>query len=195
LSAGDSVAIVAIFASLALAAALRDISYALRAACTTGALAFLYGYFGQTGTGLLAHRLLGVLAGSIIGIAAAWFVLPVRTTDIARLRIAALLAATSDVAASAMVGTSDHAMLERLAAADRELAVLTPTTRAAHRFGCGPARRLDRAVNHARSLADQVAAIATPQRASDPPGDPSPELADLARQVSSARRALRDGGA
>ncbi len=91
LQPGDSVAIVAIFAILTLAAALREISYACRAACTTAALAFLYGYFGQGGTGLLADRLLGVAVGAAIGIGAAWFVLPVRTTDITCLRIAACL--------------------------------------------------------------------------------------------------------
>jgi uncharacterized membrane protein YccC len=160
---GDSLAIVAIFAILALAAALREIGYAYRAACTTAALAFLYGYFGQGGPGLLAHRLLGVLAGAVIGIAAAWLVLPVRTTDITRLRVGALLAAAAALATSATAGAPDNAALSRLAAADRELAMLTPTLRAARRFGIGAARRLDHTVTRARALSSEVTVIATSQ--------------------------------
>jgi len=189
LAPGDSVAIVALFAILALAAGLREISYVYRAACTTSALAFLYGYFGQTGSNLLAHRLLGVLAGSIIGAAAAWFVLPVRTTDITRLRVGALLAAASDVATSAAGGRTDHAALSRLAGSDRELAALTPTVRAARRFGLGPARRLDNSVTHARSLANSATTLATRTVG---PDDTGHEFADLTRQINHARRSLRE---
>jgi uncharacterized membrane protein YccC len=195
---GDSLAIVAIFAILALAAGLREISYAYRAACTTAALAFLYGYFGQGGTGLLAHRLLGVLAGAVIGVAAAWLVLPVRTTDITRLRVGAPLAAATALATSAAAGAPDNAALSQLTAADRELAALTPTLRAARRFGTGPARQLDHTVTHTRALASEVTAIATSQPGTDngatPPGA---KLADLTRQITRARRAIRTqpGGA
>jgi hypothetical protein len=163
---GDSLAIVAIFAIIALAAGLREISYAYRAACTTAALAFLYGYFGQGGTGLLAHRLLGVLAGAVIGVAAAWLVLPVRTTDITRLRTGALLAAAADLATSAARGAPDNAALARLTAADRELAMLTPTLRASRRLGIGAARKLDHTATHARALATEVTAIAASQPSS-----------------------------
>ena len=194
---GDNLAIVAIFAILALAAGLREISYAYRAACTTAALAFLYGYFGQTGTSLLAHRLLGVLAGAALGIAAAWFVLPIRTTDVTRLRVGALLAAADDVATSTAAGAPDDAALDRLTASDRELAAVTPTLRAARRFGLGSARQLDRTVTRARVLAQEVTAIAArpPGPATDSVTDADaalgPKLADLARQITRARRALR----
>ena len=66
-----------IAAGIALAAALREISYACHAAATTAALAFLYGYFGQGRASLLGHRHLGVAVGAVIGIGVAWFVLPV----------------------------------------------------------------------------------------------------------------------
>lgn len=191
LPAGDSLAIVAIFAILALGAALREISYAYQAACTTAALAFLYGYFGQGGTGLLAHRLLGVTVGAVIGIAAAWFVLPVRTTDITRLRIAALLAAATDLATSISAGTPDQAALDRLTAGDRDLAALTTTLRAARRFGRGPARGLDQAVTHARTLANQVADLARQTTDRDAPHEARREVAVLMREIGDARRALR----
>jgi Fusaric acid resistance protein-like len=159
---GDSLAIVAVFAILALADGLREISYAYRAACTTGALAFFYGYFGQTGAGLLAHRLLGVVAGAAIGVAAAWLVLPVRTTDVTRLRVGALLASATALATAA-AGAPDSAALDRLAAADRELAMLTPTLRAARRFGIGAARHLDHTVTRAQALASEAKLLATSQ--------------------------------
>jgi uncharacterized membrane protein YccC len=190
---GDSLAIVAIFAILAVAAGLHEISYTCRAACTTAALAFLYGYFGEGGTGLLAHRLLGVLAGAVIGIAAAWLVWPVRTTDITRLRTGALLAAAAAVAASAAASAPDKAALDRLTAANRELATLTPTLRAARRLGIGAARRLDHTVTHAQSLASEVNAIATSQlRTGTSPEEtlPNPRLSDLTQQINRARRAM-----
>lgn len=192
LPAGDSLAIVAIFAVLALGAGLREVSYAYQAACTTAALAFLYGYFGQGGAGLLVHRLLGVTAGAVIGIAAAWFVLPVRTIDATRLRIAALLATAGDLATSISAGTPDQMALDRLAAADRDLAALTPTLRAARRFGRGPARGLDQTVTHARTLANRVADVARRTTDRDASDQAQEEAAGLMRQVAEARRALRD---
>lgn len=189
---GDSLAIVAVFAILALAAGLREISYAYRAACTTAALAFFYGFFGQTGSGLLAHRLLGVLAGAAIGVAAAWLVLPVRTTDITRLRVGALLAAATALATEAAAGTPDSAALDRLTAADRELAVLTPTLRAARRLGIGAARQLDRTVTHARALASEVTVLAASQLSTDAEvTPPDARLAGLTQQITRARRAIR----
>ncbi|WP_044887562.1 MULTISPECIES: FUSC family protein [Frankia] len=94
--AGDDVSIVLIFVLLALGVWLRSASYAYWTACVTGVLALLYGYYGQTGTGLLRERLAAVVLGAAIGLAAAWFVLPVRTGDVLRRRIADLLAALTD---------------------------------------------------------------------------------------------------
>jgi hypothetical protein len=177
---GDSLAIVAIFAILALAAGLREISYACRAACTTAALAFLYGYFGQAGAGLLAHRLLGVLAGAVIGLAAAWLVLPVRTADITRLRVGALLAAATALATAAAAGAPEDAALSQLTAAGRELAMLTPTLRAARRFGIGAARQLDHSVTRALALASEVTVLATSQPSTPTEvTPPNAKLADL----------------
>jgi len=189
---GDSLAIVAVFAILALAAGLREVSYAYRAACTTAALAFFYGYFGQTGAGLLAHRLLGVLAGAAIGVAAAWLVLPVRTTDITRLRVGALLTAATALATSAAAGAPDSAALSQLTAADRELAMLIPTLHGARRFGIGAARQLDHTVTHARELASEVTVLATRQFSIDiERSSADAKLADLTQQITRARRAIR----
>ncbi len=73
-----------IFVLLAFGVWLRSVSYAYWTACLTGVLALLYGYYGQAGAGLLRERLAAVALGAAIGLAAAWFVLPVRTGDVLR---------------------------------------------------------------------------------------------------------------
>jgi hypothetical protein len=70
--------VVAIFVLLAAGTFLRTLSYAYWAACITAALAFLYGYFGQTAVSLLFDRLGGILLGGVLGVAASWFVMPLR---------------------------------------------------------------------------------------------------------------------
>jgi len=70
--------VVAIFVLLAAGTVLRPLSYAYWAGCVTAALAFLYGYFGQTAVSLLWGRLGGILLGGVLGVAASWFVLPIR---------------------------------------------------------------------------------------------------------------------
>ncbi len=93
---GDRWSIVIIFAVLAVALWLRSINYAYWAAGMTAALALLYGYYGQRGIGLLATRLEAILVGAALAVAASWFLLPVRTTDIIRRDIALALAALDD---------------------------------------------------------------------------------------------------
>jgi uncharacterized membrane protein YccC len=93
---GDRWAVVAIFAVVGVGTWLRPLSYAYWAGCVTAALAFLYGYFGETGTSLLRTRLEGILLGAAVAVAAAWLVLPVRTADVLRRRVADVLAALTD---------------------------------------------------------------------------------------------------
>jgi hypothetical protein len=73
--------VVAIFVLLAAGTFLRPLSYAYWAGCVTAALAFLYGYFGQTAVSLLFDRLGGILLGGVLGVAASWFVLPVKARN------------------------------------------------------------------------------------------------------------------
>lgn len=95
--AGDRTAIVLLFMVMAVALWLRAVSYAFWAMGTTAMLALFHGYFGIGGATELGDRLLGVLLGAVIGVAASWWVLPVRSTDVFRRRWADSLAALSDL--------------------------------------------------------------------------------------------------
>jgi hypothetical protein len=94
--------------------------------------------------------------------------------------------------AAAATGAPGSAALSQLTAADRELAMLTPTLRAARRFGIGAARQLDHTVTRARALASEVTVLATSHPSTDtevtPPDD---ELAELIQRITRARRAIR----
>lgn len=93
----DDRSIVLIFVVLAVATWLRSYSYAYWAGCVTAVLALLQGYFGEVQTGLLLTRLEEILVGAAIAVAVAWFVLPVRSADVVRRRIANPLAALTEV--------------------------------------------------------------------------------------------------
>jgi len=73
-----------ILAVLAVAIWLRDWSYAYWAMGVTAALALLYGYYGQSGLELLTTRLQEIVIGAMVGVAAAWFVFPIRTAPAVR---------------------------------------------------------------------------------------------------------------
>lgn len=72
---------------------LRPLGYAWWALFVTLALALLQGFEGPSAGQILSLRLEEIVIGAIIGVAAAWFVLPVRSTGVLRLRIADALAA------------------------------------------------------------------------------------------------------
>jgi len=107
---GDAWSIVAIFAVLAVALWLRPVNYAYWAAGMTGALALLYGYYGERGPGLLADRLEAILIGAALAIAASWLLLPVRTTDVLRRDLARALAELTDYVAA--IGTDPAGLPE-----------------------------------------------------------------------------------
>jgi Fusaric acid resistance protein-like len=96
-AAGDKWSVALIFGVLGIGYWLRSFNYAYWAACMTGALALLYGYFGQSGGDLLEQRLQGIVAGAACGLAAAWIVLPVRSADVVRRRTSNLLGSLADL--------------------------------------------------------------------------------------------------
>lgn len=130
--AGHRSTLVALFVVMAVALVLRARSYVFWAAGMTAMLSLLhayYGSFGQTGAEQLRERLLGVSIGAAIGLASAWFVLPVRTAEVFRGRMAdALRALTED----------DGTFPGTVAALDE----LVPTLRAGARHHAGARRQL-----------------------------------------------------
>ncbi|QAY63069.1 hypothetical protein ET495_07220 [Xylanimonas allomyrinae] len=103
-TAGDRTALALLFAILALAAALRPHGHVFWAFGVTAALSLFYGFLGQAGPHLLQQRLLGVVLGGVVAVACAWIVLPVRTCDVTRSRVARLAAAAREVLAAAARG-------------------------------------------------------------------------------------------
>ena len=77
---------------------LRPVGYAWWALFVTLALALLQGVDGASVRGVLAPRLGEIAIGAAIGVAAAWFVWPVRSTDVLRRRLADALAALAEAA-------------------------------------------------------------------------------------------------
>jgi len=75
---------------------LRPLGYAWWALFVTLALALLQGFERPSAGQILWLRLEEIVIGAIIGVAAAWFVLPVRSAGVLRLRIADALAALAD---------------------------------------------------------------------------------------------------
>jgi uncharacterized membrane protein YccC len=90
---GDNWSIVALFAVLSVAVWLRPLNYAFWAAGMTAALALLYGYYGEHGSGLLVTRLEAIAVGAGLAVASSCLLLPVRSTDTIRRDVGAALAA------------------------------------------------------------------------------------------------------
>ncbi|MEY2244901.1 FUSC family protein [Streptomyces sp. BF23-18] len=90
-------AVVVIFVVLAVATWLRELSYAYWAGCVTAVLSLLYDWFGQSPGDLLHTRLAGIAVGAVLGIAASWLVLPIRTEAVIRARTAAALSSLGDL--------------------------------------------------------------------------------------------------
>jgi hypothetical protein len=97
----DPAAVVVIFVALSAATWLRNFSYAYWAGCVTAVLSILYGYFGEKASSLLPTRLEEIVLGALLAVAAAWFVVPIRTADVVRGRLAEALAALSEVLGAA----------------------------------------------------------------------------------------------
>ena len=172
---GSAVTVAAIFAVLAVALLLRPVSYAYWAAGITAVLALLNGYFGVSGSEVLAQRLVGILLGAAIGVAVSWLVLPVRTTDVLRRRVADALAALSDV----LAGREGAA--HRFAGALEALEQIAPPLRLARRA---------EAIDALRACGAPVATLAgaAPERRERP--DTRRALGRLARDVGALRRSL-----
>jgi hypothetical protein len=92
----DATTVLLILGALFLGVWLRPLGYAWWALFVTLALALLQGFAGTPAPRILWPRLEEIVIGALIGVASAWFVLPVRSTAILRRRIADALAALAE---------------------------------------------------------------------------------------------------
>ncbi|GGY18022.1 hypothetical protein GCM10008098_07350 [Rhodanobacter panaciterrae] len=96
LGSHDMTTVALILVAVFLGLWLRPLGYAWWALFVTLALALLQGYSGSSAPLILWPRLEEIMIGAIIGVASAWFVLPVRSTTVLRRRIANALAILAD---------------------------------------------------------------------------------------------------
>ncbi len=110
--------------------ALRAASYVWWAAALTASLALLYDLTGVDDVTALGARIIGVLIGGVVAVLVTWFLLPVRSTDVLRARLAEALAAAGDAAHTLREQPADFAgALPALAAAIARLDELEPPHR------------------------------------------------------------------
>ena len=89
-------AAVLVFAVLFVGVWLRDVSYAWWAACVTVILALLLPVGTASVAVLLGERLAAIFVGAVCGVAACWFVLPIKTRSVVRRRLADTLLALEE---------------------------------------------------------------------------------------------------
>jgi uncharacterized membrane protein YccC len=173
----EGAAIAALLASVFVAMWLRPISYAWWALFITVALGLLQGFGDGSSVALLLQRLEEIAIGAVIGVASAWFVLPVRSTAVLRVRLADALAALSvalDPATAERTSTAfDYAV--------DKVQKLAPTFRAS-RLIAGRAQSLQPADWIEVLLDCREAAIALIESGATP--------SDVRRAVGAARKAL-----
>jgi hypothetical protein len=131
-----------IFAVLFAGIWLRQINYAYWAACATLLFALLQGP--QTGSGfeLFGIRVLCIIVGAACGVAAAWFVFPIRSSHVVKRRLADAMGDMRDVLGGEPRDLEHHAaQLERIAPAWR----LHRTVLAREEPHAHPATWIDRA--------------------------------------------------
>ncbi|MGY0463667.1 FUSC family protein [Kitasatospora sp. cg17-2] len=198
----EDAAVVLIFAVLALATWLRELSYAYWAGCVTAVLSLLYGWFGQSSDDLLRTRLAAIGLGAAVGIAASWLILPLRTRDVLRRRTADALAVLTELLGAS--GADRPALLRgraRFAYGAAELELLARPLRAERR-ALGLAGRLTGGAPSSTrpSRADVVDAVAACEAplgvlvdgaVADPALWSDPRVARLNRAVAANNAAVR----
>jgi hypothetical protein len=188
----------AIFAVLAAALTLRTLHYAFWAAGVTAMLALLYGYFGIGGEHLLVERLEAIAVGSALAVAASWLVLPVRSRDVTRQRVARAAASLTDVLLA--VTRSEPGSLSKHRAAfvvtADELAMVADTLaarrllwRLLRRPGPYLAEAAD-AVRRCREPVDALVVAVAEAPAALASGPNRRRAGGLARQLGTVRRAI-----
>ncbi|HET6553024.1 MAG TPA: FUSC family protein [Dyella sp.] len=161
---------------------LRPLGYGWWALFVTLALALLQGFGDATPTAMLWQRLEEIAIGAVIGLASAWFVLPVRSTDVLRRRLADALAALSEAIDPATPVRTPARVVASMAQLEQMIAPFHASRWATRRF---------RAV-HPADWADTLLACHAPAieliMRGETPGR-------VRQAVGQARRALREPAA
>jgi hypothetical protein len=157
---------------------LRPLGYGWWALFVTVALALLQNLAGAPAVHMLWPRLEEIVVGAVIGVAAAWFVLPIRSTGVLRRRIADALAALAAALGPASAGKPD-AFFAALHAVEQVAPAFRATRRIAHRVL--PERPADwiETLVHCREPAGKLI-----EQGSAPP--------NVQRALAQARRSLRE---
>ena len=176
-----AVRVALILVVLTAALALRSRSYVWWAAGMTTALALLYDVLGIGSPTDLVPRIGAVLVGGVLAVASSWLVLPIRSRDVLRGRVAQHLAAVQEALHAAREGEEPSLGAVRAAAARVE--ELAPAHRAHARFS--------RATRRPEPPA--VAVVAIVERIDDElagllVGPPPTGVGALERQVGALRR-------
>ena len=184
--AHDNTAIVIILVVLVLGGWLRTINYAYWAACVTSVLSLLQGYFGEGHVGLIGERLLQIVLGGALAVAIAWFVLPIKSSQVLRRRLGGSLAALTDALHAAQ--REPAAFAEQAARFTESLVLLeqvAPSMKAHRRLhqlrGREDLHPAD-AVDALRECAEPVSVLAE-QAERDPETFADPAVAGLLRGV------------
>jgi len=130
----DASTVALMLAALFMGLWLRPLGYGWWALFITLTLALLQGFEGATSISseaLLGQRLLEILIGAVIGVAAAWFVWPIQSTDVLRRRMADALAALAEATDPATTDRKPDRFVALLAAVKK----IAPAFRAARLLG------------------------------------------------------------
>jgi hypothetical protein len=106
----------AVFFVLFIGIWMRQINYAYWAACATLIFALLQDSHGNGIAWLLVIRVLCIVIGALCGVAATWFVYPIRTEQVVRKRVADALASLREMLNNGPGQPSDLAALDQHAA-------------------------------------------------------------------------------
>jgi hypothetical protein len=179
LGAHDSQTVTLIIASVFLGLWLRPFGYAWWALFVTLALALLQGFMGAPMQHILWPRLEEIVIGALIAVAAAWFVLPVRSTGVLRRRIADALAALSEALDPARPTRTSGAFVAALARVEQVAPAFRASRLVTRHLGREqPADWVD------ALIACRDPAVALIDSGATPPG--------VRKSVGAARKALRE---
>lgn len=117
----------AVFFVLFIGIWVRQINYAYWAACATLIFALLQDTHGNGIVSLLAIRVLCIVIGALCGIAATWFVYPIRTEQVVRKRVADALATLRELLTHSPESPEHQASLAALDRHAAELARIAPS--------------------------------------------------------------------